>query len=100
MLAEGTLIGMPAFTAAWRAGTCPWPAISTCPISTCSTSSGATPARSRAALMATAPSSAALKPASAPLILPIGVRAPATMYEPAMASSSRMSMIGGDRVGS
>src|SRR6187399_2179333 len=51
---------------------------------TCSTSSGATPARSSAALIAKPPSSAALNDASAPLILPIGVRAPATMYEPAM----------------
>ena len=30
----GTLIGMPAFAAAWRAVICPWPAWSTCPIST------------------------------------------------------------------
>src|SRR4051795_7626657 len=51
---------------------------------TCSTCSGLTPARSSAALMAKPPSSAALNGASAPLILPIGVRAPATMYEPAM----------------
>ena len=34
--------------------------------------------------MAKPPRSAALNDASAPLILPIGVRAPATMYEPAM----------------
>src|SRR4051812_48113557 len=51
---------------------------------TCSTCSGLTPARSSAALMAKPPSSAALNGASAPLILPIGVRAPATMYEPTM----------------
>ena len=38
-----------------------------------------TPARSIAAAMATAPSSAAVSEASAPLIFPIGVRAPATM---------------------
>ena len=34
--------------------------------------------------MAMPPSSAALKLASAPYILPIGVRAPATRYEPGM----------------
>ena len=34
--------------------------------------------------MAMPPSSAAVNPASAPDILPIGVRAPATMYEPGM----------------
>src|SRR3954452_15935489 len=51
---------------------------------TCSTCSGLTPARSSAALMAKPPSSAALNGAGAPLILPIGVRAPATMYEQAI----------------
>src|SRR5688572_15678715 len=42
------------------------------------------PARASASLIATPPSSAAVNAPSAPLILPIGVRAPATMYEPAM----------------
>src|SRR3954454_9064176 len=87
MLTLGTLIGMPAFAAAWRAGTCPCPAIRTWPISTYSTSSGATPALSSAALIAQPPSSAALAAASAPLSLPIGVRAPATMYDPAITGS-------------
>src|SRR4051812_12099758 len=42
------------------------------------------PARWSAALMANPPSSAALNEASAPESLPIGVRAPARMTEPAM----------------
>ena len=86
---DGTLIGMPALTAAWRLGTWPWPAISTWPMMTCSTSSGATPARSSAAEMANPPRSAAENDESAPLILPIGVRAPATMYEPVEAIHER-----------
>ena len=76
---DGTDIGMPALTAAWRLGTWPWPAISTWPMRTWSTSSGATPARSRAAAMAAPPRSAADSEASAPDIFPMGVRAPATM---------------------
>ena len=78
-LTDGTDIGMPALTAAWRLGTWPWPAINTWPTTTWSTSSGATPARSRAAAMATPPRSAAEREASAPDIFPIGVLAPATM---------------------
>ena len=79
MLTDGVDIGMPALTAAWRLGTWPWPAISTWPMRTCSTSSGDTPARSRAAAMAAPPRSAAESEASAPDIFPMGVRAPATM---------------------
>jgi hypothetical protein len=54
---------------------------------TCSTSCGCTPARCKAAAIANPPSSAALKEASAPLIFPIGVRAPAMIYEPGMGIS-------------
>ena len=50
-------------------------------MSTSSTSSGATPARSSAAAMANPPSCIAVKPASAPESLPMGVRAPATMTD-------------------
>ena len=53
---------------------------------TCSTSCGATPARRNASAIAKPPSSAALNEANAPLIFPIGVLAPATMYEPGMAT--------------
>ena len=53
-----------------------------------STCSGATPARSRAALMATPPSWAPEKPFSEPSSRPIGVRAPATITFPDTASSS------------
>ena len=45
------------------------------------------PARSSAALMANPPRSMAVKPASAPDIFPIGVRAAETMTEPGMARS-------------
>ena len=58
MVSAGTVIGMPALTAAWRAGIWPAPACSTWPMITYSTWSGATPARSSAALMATPPRSA------------------------------------------
>ena len=85
---DGTFMGIPALAAAWRAGTWPCPAMITWPMITWSTSSGLTPARSSAALIAKPPRSAALKDASAPLIFPMGVRAPATMYEPAMSDAS------------
>jgi hypothetical protein len=52
--------------AAWRAGAWPWPAIRQLPISTSSTASPGTPARSTAALTATAPSSQAARPAKSP----------------------------------
>ena len=81
MVVACTVIGMPAATAAWRAVIWPCPAWRTWPIKTSSTSSGATPARSRAARMATPPSCIAVKPASAPESLPMGVRAPATMTD-------------------
>jgi hypothetical protein len=41
--AEGTSHGMPAPTAAWRAGFCPAPAGSTCPMKTASTASAGIP---------------------------------------------------------
>ena len=49
---------------------------------------GGHPARSRAAAMAKPPSSVAAKPPRAPESLPIGVRAPATMTDPDMATSA------------
>src|SRR6516164_4045462 len=55
------------------------------------TCSGATPERSSAALMATPPRSAAEKSLSEPSSLPIGVRAPLTITEPAMATTFRLS---------
>ena len=56
---------------------------------TWSTSSGATPERPSASVIAMAPRSAPENDASAPLILPIGVRAPAMMYEPLEAMYER-----------
>jgi hypothetical protein len=53
IVSEETSLGMPALICAWREGICPWPACSTWPITTCSTCSGSTPARSSAALIAT-----------------------------------------------
>ena len=77
----GTSIGMPAGTAACRAGICPTPACSTWPMITYSTSDPVRPARSMAPRMATPPSSAAETEARAPLKRPIGVRDPATMTD-------------------
>ncbi len=75
----GTVIGMPALTAAWRAVIWPVPACSTWPMITYSTESAAMPARSMAAEIATPPRSTAENPDNDPSIFPIGVRAPATM---------------------
>src|SRR4029077_20433604 len=66
---------MPAFMAACRAGFCPWPAVSTWPRTPSSTSLPASFARSRAALMATAPRSCAGRLTNAPLNDPTGVLA-------------------------
>ncbi len=71
--------GRPALRIAWRAGAWPWPAIRQLPNSTSSTASPGTPARSTAALIATAPSSQACRPAKSPSRPPIGVRAAETM---------------------
>src|SRR5687767_5693488 len=49
--------------------------------------SAGTPVRSRAALIASPPRSAAEKPASEPESFPIGVRAPPRMTDPAMVRS-------------
>ena len=84
MVSEGTFIGIPALTAAWRAGICPAPAWSTCPMITYWTWSPVIPARSRAALMASAPRSTPENGVSEPSSRPIGVRAPATMTEVVM----------------
>ncbi|MCY1283957.1 hypothetical protein D9M70_328480 [compost metagenome] len=69
----------PAPSAAWRAGACPWPACSTQPMIASSTVSAGSPARSTAARIAMAPSSAAERPESSPRKPPIGVRAAPTM---------------------
>ena len=76
---QGTDFGSPAPKAAWRAGAWPWPAPRTLPISTSSTSSAATPARSSAALIVAAPNWLAVAPVNSPWKPPIGVRAALTM---------------------
>ena len=78
MVTHGVVLGSPAKSAACRAGACPTPPWSTSPMKTCWTWSAATPARSSAALMTTAPSFGALSDASAPWKAPIGVRAAPT----------------------
>src|SRR3546814_4845014 len=83
MVVAGTVMGMPALTAAWREAIWPAPAWSTWPMNTYSTCSAERPARSSAALMARPPSSAAEKPARAPDHLPLGGRARARNPEPA-----------------
>ncbi len=72
---HGTESGIPAPSEAWRAGACPCPAWRTLPNTTCSTSSGLTPARSRAARMATDPRAGAGSEDSLPRNDPTGVRA-------------------------
>src|SRR3954449_9285663 len=74
-VSEETSFGMPALICAWREGIWPWPAWRTCPMTTCWTCSGSTPARSSAALIAMLPSSVASSDESPPPILPMGVRA-------------------------
>ncbi len=63
---QGTLSGMPAKIDAWRAGAWPTPAVSTLPMKTSPIWSGCSLARSRAALIAIAPSWGARSDASAP----------------------------------
>src|SRR5476649_2742988 len=71
--------GRPARRTAWRAGAWPWPAIRQLPINASSMASPGTPARSTAALMATAPSSHADSAEKSPSMPPMGVRAAETM---------------------
>ncbi len=78
-VSAGTDMLMPAATAACRAVICPAPACSTWPMITYCTWSGVTWARSRAAAMATPPSSLADWLARDPSRRPTGVRAPPTM---------------------
>ena len=73
----GTVIGIPAPAAACLAVIWPCPAWRTWPMTTCSTASGGTPARPRAARTALPPSSTADSPASTPPNRPMGVLAPA-----------------------
>src|SRR5919204_4848231 len=87
MVSAGISLGGPPPTAACRAGACPAPPCSTCPMRTYSTSSTGTPERSRAAWMATAPSSVASLSLSAPPSLPKGVRTAETMTERAIGAS-------------
>jgi hypothetical protein len=69
------VLGMPAASAACRAGACPTLPVSTLPTNTSCTSPGATRARASASRMAAAPSCGAVSEDSAPLMLPMGVRA-------------------------
>ena len=71
--------GMPALRAAWRAGFCPWAAVSTWPRITSSISPGSSLARAMAASMAAVPSVCAGSVPKAPLKLPTGVRTAATI---------------------
>jgi hypothetical protein len=76
---QPTLSGTAAPSAACRAGAWPWPAGSTQPMITSSTSPGATPARSSPAAIAVAPSAGAGRSLKSPWKPPIGVRADPTM---------------------
>ena len=79
MVIAGTAFGMPDLISACRAGFCPAPAVSTWPMITSLTWSGATFARSSTPLMTNAPSSVAGVFASVPPNLPTAVRPAATM---------------------
>src|SRR4051794_1456525 len=80
--------GMPASTAACRAGFCPAPAVSTWPRITSDTSAASTFARSSASLIAIVPSSCAGSVESPPLNAPTDVRAAAAMTTSVMDRSS------------
>src|SRR5664279_3316187 len=84
IVTAGTSSGIPPASAACRAGICPQPACSTCPMITYSTSAPGTPARSSAPRIAVPPRFVALTVDSAPLKRPIGVLAPATITVEAM----------------
>src|SRR5688572_7567722 len=75
----GTPWGMPAASAAWRAGACPRPAGSTQPMITSWTSAAERFAAASAPLMAAAPSCGAVAGASTPWNAPMGVRVAAAI---------------------
>ena len=79
MVMAGTEWGNPATMAACRAGFCPAPAVSTCPMITSSTRSGATPVCSNKRLRTVAPNEHAGILARLPPKAPMGVRAAATI---------------------
>ena len=71
--------GSPACSAVWRAGFCPHPAVSTCPIMTSSTASADTLLCDSSAFTTMAPSCTALCVAISPIKRPVGVRNAATI---------------------
>jgi hypothetical protein len=79
MVVQAADVGTPAPIAAWRAGAWPRPAGSTQPMITSCTWSGASPACSSAALMATAPSVGVGTPVNCPSSEPSAVRLAPTM---------------------
>src|SRR6187455_272579 len=79
MVVVGTPTGMPAPSAAWRAGAWPRPAGNTQPMMTSCTSLPLTPAAASAPLMAAVPSCGAVTGASTPWKAPMGVRWAAAM---------------------
>ena len=81
IVSAGTSFGIPAPTAACRAGAWPAPACSTWPMITYSTSSPSRPTRSSAARIAVAPSSVAGTCARPPPRRPKGVRTAETITD-------------------
>src|SRR5690606_35047994 len=75
MVVQGTVMGRPPATAAWREVIWPSPAWRTWPNRTSSTEAGSTPDRCTAPAMAAPPRSTARLERNTPLYLPIGVRA-------------------------
>src|SRR5688572_15736654 len=81
MVSAATFSLSPPFNAAWRAGFCPTPAITTLPMMHSSTVAGSMPARRTASAMTCAPSCGAVNSLSAPRNLPLGRRTALTMTE-------------------
>src|SRR5699024_10754422 len=81
-----TPTGKPALSAVWRAVFCPAPAVNTCPISTSSTLSAATPVSANNCLITVAPKSTALTDDKLPIKAPMGVRRAATLTTSCMFS--------------
>src|SRR4051812_33050044 len=84
-----TVSGSPPFRAAWRAGFCPSPALTTLPMMHSSTSAGSIPARRTASAMTSAPSCGAEKLLRDPRNLPVGVRTADTITLEFMTGGSR-----------
>ncbi len=88
-VSAGTLIGMPALTAAWRAGIWPAPAYRTWPMITYCTWSPPIPCTVEGGLDREAAEVGCGEGLQEPSSRPMGVRAPATITEPVVPEDMR-----------